>query len=397
MALPVLVFTVFILIGCTSVTPAPRQEASRPSPVQADGEVSEDKQEAPQSHSGLSPAELPLFVNSHLPASKKPVTRGGSPLAFIRRGETGGDTVVLLAVRTGDTRKAAFTYVSDFGRLFDSSTEELQFSVEVFTLSGDGQVTSKSIDAGAHRVCGSFSELPFPAQQAFPCGVSLVFPDTEGRRNIWILFPGGEGQPDSPQYSVFSFYEQANVKALVQDIDDNGMFDLLLFEDIFEESSGYETYITWYRWNGQGFGKYESTNVIRKLRGFFERSRQLLLSRDWKRFFDYALLPRDADALWGGSAAASFRRIFRTQEGSSVGGDDIYNVLFPQEAQESEITDAVFPNVVENPFPLTRDGPSSFPFTIRITANEENYFFSARLAMNKNPFSGRMFHFLPDE
>jgi hypothetical protein len=187
------------------------------------------------------------------------------------------------------------------------------------------------------------------------------------------------------------------VKALVQDIDDSGMFDLLLFEDIFEESSGYETYITWYRWDGQSFGKYESTNIIRKLRGFFESSRRMLLSRNWKRFFDYALTQQDMDALRGEPPAAAFRRIFRLQEAPPPDGTDIYTVLFPQGIQKSGIEDVVFPNVVENPFPLTRDGPASFPFTIRMSANEENYFFSARLAMNKNPFSGRMFHFLPDE
>jgi hypothetical protein len=391
----ILIFTAFILLGCTGVPPA-QEDAQQSGSAQEDSSSPADGRTR-QNSSGMSAAELPLFISSHLAASKKPVTRNGSPLAFIRRGEAGVDTIVLLAVQTQDAQKTAFTYISDFGRLFDASTEEFLFFVEVFTLNADGRVASKSIDAGAHRVCGSFSELPFSPRQAFPCGVSLIFPDTEGRRNFWVLFPGGDAQQDSPRYSVFSFYEEANVKAFVQDIDESGVFDLLLFEDIFEESSGYETYITWHRWDGRGFSKYNSTNVIRKLRGFFENSRQMLLTRGWKKFFDYALAPRDASALQSGSAPAAFRRIFRTQEDASPEEADIYDILFSEDIPESEIADIVFPNVVENPFPLTRDGPASFPFTIRINANEENYFFSARLAMNKNPFSGRMFHFLPDE
>ena len=374
----------FILTGCAG-DPAPQdtREVVLLPTEEAAPENTEPRLPA-------SAADLPLFLSSYLSPSKRPVIRGGSPLAFIRR-----DMIVLLSVRTQDPRKAAFTHVSNFERLFDAEAEELPFYVEVFTVD-KGKVVSRSIDAGRHRVCGSFTELPFPAAQAFPFGVSLVFPDTEGKRSFWVLFPGAAQDP--AQYSVFSFYEQANVKAFIRDIDGNGTFDLLLFEDIFEDSSGYETYITWHRWDGKSFVKYRSTNIVRRLRAFFASSRQMLLSRSWRRFFDYALIPEDSGALQKLSTAAAFRRIFRMQEENSPEEEAVYGAFFPRDISRSIISEVVFPSVVQNPFPPQKDGGyGSFPFTIRISSDEESYFLSARLALNKNPFSGRMFHFLPGE
>jgi hypothetical protein len=133
---------------------------------------------------------------------------------------------------------------------------------------------------------------------------------------------------------------------------------------------------------------------VRRLRSFFENSRQTLLSRSWKRFFDFALLP---DRAGKPHTAAVFRRIFRMQDDSSPEEEAVYEALFPEDISRSVISDIVFPNVVENPFPPGKDGYGIFPFTIRIGGDEESYFFSARLALNANPFSGRMFHFLPAE
>jgi hypothetical protein len=343
-------------------------------------------------------ASDPFFLLDTYTPTKKPVVRDGAPLTFVRKDTAQGDIVTLLTVETDNEKETSFAYVSDFNRLFDTSTETIPFSVEVFTVAKNGDTLSKSIDLGPHRVCSSFSQLPFDESRAFPFGLSVTFPDTEGKRNIWILFPGQDAGPEGPpQHSVFSFYEQANVKSFIHDIDDNGIFDLLLFEDIYEDSFGYETYITWHRWDGKNFNKYRSTNIIRKLRAFFESSRQTLLSRSWRRFFTYALLPEDAAALQEGSSAEAFRRIFRVQEDSGVEEAALYEMLFPREISQAGISDVVFPNVVENPFPLKAGGLESFRFTIRVTANEENYFFSARLEMNKNPFSGRMFHFLIDK
>jgi hypothetical protein len=326
--------------------------------------------------------------------------RNGGPAVLVRGGNRNSDIVAMLAVETEDTEKIRFDYISDFNRLFDASSEELAFSVELFTAPENDTVLSKSIGLGSHRVCGSFSQLPFAESPPFPFGISVVFPDTEGKRNIWILFPGSEN-PDgeAPEHSLFSFYEQANVRAYIHDIDEDGIFDLLLFENIFEESSGYETYITWYRWDGRGFSKYRSTNILRKLRAFFDSSRQMLLARSWKRFFNYALLPENSKNLPPGSPAQAFRSIFLLQESpaSEEEVQALYESLFSQEISHAAITDMVFPSIVENPFLLSAGGPESFRFTLRITANEENYFFSARLAMNTNPFSGRMFYFIPYE
>jgi len=63
---------------------------------------------------------------------------------------------------------------------------------------------------------------------------------------------------------------------------------------------------------------------------------------------------------------------------------------------KKNVTEVVFPDVLENPFPLGPGGPESFLFTFRVAVDGEYLFFTARLGMNPNPFSGKMFYFLPD-
>jgi hypothetical protein len=338
--------------------------------------------------------ELNKIFMVNLSSRKKPVTRNGKPFYFVRSGENGAEhTIYLLTVGTQDARKAALSYLSDFERLFDPSAENIPFSVEVFSLMSNGSVQTESLEAGDFRLLNSYSQLPFPQGHNSPHGLSLVFPDAEGQRNIWLLFSGGK-------HSLFSFYERTNTRALIKDIDRDGMFDLLLFEDIFEDSSGYETYITWHKWDGATFVKHRSTNTIRRLRSFFESSRQLLLARSWQRFFDYTLLPQEAQSAETQDPAQTFRRFFRLQDDAvpqSVSGPSVYEILFPREIEKSLLSGVVLPNVVENPFPLGKDGPRSFPFTIRINSAGDNHFFSARLAMPENPFDGKMFYFLPSD
>ncbi|MDR1179814.1 MAG: hypothetical protein LBK44_04855 [Spirochaetales bacterium] len=383
-------FLLGILAGCAG-EPSPSKPA-----VAAAPEAVSDVRPVPSAPAPVA-RDVSHFAAS-LPVSKKPVMRDGGPLVILRGQDGKTDAAAMLAVETQDINETSFGYVSDFNRLFDVSAKELPFSVELFTFEEDGGLISKSISLGSHRVCGSFSRLPFDESPAFPFGISAIFPDTEGKRNVWILFPGGaEPGEKSPKHSLFSFYEQANVRAYIHDIDENGVFDLLLFEDIIEESSGYETYITWYKWDGKSFNKYRSTNILRKLRAFFDSSRQMLLARSWRRFFTYALLPEDSGKLLPENPTHAFQRIFLLQESAAFEQEaqSLYESLFSREISQAAITDIVFPNIMENPFPLNPDGTESFRFTIRITANEENYFFSARLAMNRNPFSGRMFHFIP--
>ena len=370
---------VFSLAGCAGQ--AARQE---------EDPASAASQQA-QAPAASSPQE-PLFAASLIPSSRKPVTQGGKPIAFVL-----GDITVLLAVKTQNPRAAAFNNVSGFERLFDNSAEALAFSVEIISRTAEGKLSVQSIDAGEHRVCSSFSPLPFPDGKPFPCGVSLIFPDTKGKRSFWVLFSGEKTPQGLPKYSVFSFYEQANLQAFIQDVDEDGVFDLLLFEDIFEESSGYETYITWHRWDGNNFVKYRSTNIVRRLRAFFESSRQMLMARGWRRFFDYAFLPEDSKSLQRVPAPEAFRRVFDTQEELRPGAADPYAALFSPNVSRGGISNVVFPGIAENPFPRTGGDWGSFLFSVRISAGEEDYFFSARVALNKNPFSGRMFHFLPYE
>lgn len=336
-----------------------------------------------------SPADSIRLAVKGLSPDKSPVLRNRRPLAFLRdlNADEAGD-IILLAVRTEDPEKTSFEYLSDFSRMFDPSAEGIEFSVEIFRRTERGVVYVKSVEAGKRVVCESFEELPFPDAARLPWGISLVFPSADGREHLWIIFPSPE------RHTRFSFREKADVKAVVRDIDGNGFIDLLLFEDVFEDSAGYETYITWFRWDGSNFRKHRSTNIVRNLRGFFAANRDLLLARNWGRFLDHSLSAEHVPLARRTDVAKTLERLFKLSPPGAPADEEPRPYSFTPEILGSTITDAVFPEVLENPFPLGRDGPESFPFTIRITSDGENYFFTARIAMNMNPFGGKMFYFV---
>ncbi len=397
---PFFIILLFSLIGCRTEPAAsqavretprirdsvPAESPPRPRETQI---LQAEKEQAADPVVPLGPAEAVHSAVSRLPRGKTAVSGGGGPLFFLHDLDADAvEDVILLAVGADRPEKASFGHLSDFRRLYDPAGEDFPFTVEVFLRKGREVVHAKSVDAGTRRVCAAFSELQFPASGRLPYGVSLLFPSTDGKEHVWVLFssPG--------KHAVFTFREKADVRAYTRDVDGNGTADLLLFEDVFEDSTGYETYITWYRWDGTTYRKHRSTNIVRNLRKFFATAGDLLSVRSWRRFLEFTLAPRDAEASRKKDVAKTLDRIFKFSPLDGVvhaAGD----FSFSAETLKREISEVVFPEVLENPFPLGADGPESFPFTIRVTADGENYFFTARLGMNRNPFGTKMFHFLP--
>ncbi len=368
--------------GRTPPPAVPQKEAIK--------DVQSDKRQTPVRGFPLPPMDAVKVAIARLPQGKVPVTGKKGPLFFLHDIDADDtDDILLLAVGADGPDKAAFGQLSDFRRLFDPEGEDISFSVEVFLRKSEGIIHAKSIDGGSRRVCSEFAEFLFPTTHGLPYGLTLLFPAIDGKEHLWVFFP-------SPgKHSVFSFREKADVKAYIRDIDGNGIPDLLLFEDVFEDSTGYETYITWFRWDGSNFRKHRSTNIVRNLRKFFDTAGDLLLLRNWKRFLDFTLAVRDAETARKKDAAAALDEIFKF---SPVHGvlDPGEGPSFSMEMLKKNVTEVVFPDVLENPFPLGPGGPESFLFTFRVAVDGEYLFFTARLGMNPNPFSGKMFYFLPD-
>jgi hypothetical protein len=326
---------------------------------------------------------------SSLPAGKKPVLKNGKPLFFTCDIDAdGNEDLFILTVTTPHREKTDFAYLSDFRRLFDPGDEEITFHIMVFLRKSSGVTPAKIVQIGTGHVLAAFEEIPFRSPGKPPFGMSLIFPTAAGREHVWIIFSS------LPRHTVFKFQERADVKAFIHDIDGNGIIDLLLFEDVFEDSTGYETYITWHRWDGTTYRKHRTTNIVRNLKNFFETSKEFLLSGNLRQFLTYSLTPKDAALSRTLGIPKTLSRILKPVffDGSSPEIAEYSD--FDPDLLKNTISDVVYPEVFENPFTLRENGPDSFPLTIRVTADEENYFFTARLAMNINPFGGKMFHFI---
>lgn len=324
-----------------------------------------------------------------LPAEKKPVVKNGKPLYFTC--DIDGDDIedlFILTITTPHREKADFNYLSDFRRLFDSGDEEAAFEIAVFLRKNSGVTPAKTVPIRTGRVLAAFDEIPFRTPGKPPFGLSLIFPTASGRDHVWIIFSS------LPRHTVFKFQERPDAKAFIHDIDGNGTTDLLMFEDVFEDSTGYETYITWYRWDGTAYRKHRTTNVVRNLKKFFETSKEFLLSGSLRQFLTYSLTPKDAALSRSLGIQKTLTGIFKPVFFDGRYPDIPDDSDFGTEIIKSAISEVVYPQVFENPFILRETGPDSFPLTIRVTVDGENYFFTARLAMNSNPFGGKMFHFI---
>ena len=64
-----------------------------------------------------------------------------------------------------------------------------------------------------------------------------------------------------------------------------------------EEGTGYETFLTWHRWNGKTFYEYRTTNVVRNLNTFLRSTKELLLEGRYNEFISYGVDPLRAAAL----------------------------------------------------------------------------------------------------
>ncbi len=83
--------------------------------------------------------------------------------------------------------------------------------------------------------------------------------------------------------------ENISSHSIYYDIDGNSILDIIDWEDGLEEGTGYETYLTWFRWTGKEYREYKSTNVVRNLNSFLEQARLYLSFKQMNEFLSYSL------------------------------------------------------------------------------------------------------------
>jgi hypothetical protein len=208
--------------------------------------------------------------------------------------------------------------------------------------------------------------------------VSFLHPD--GREQELLVFDNAGG---SPRYRR-SLVERLGTRSWLEDIDGDGTLDILTRERVLEEGVGHETFLTWSRWNGKAFVEAATRNVLRSLAAFLASVREALLSGDRRRLAE---------------VAGEGRELARLRAGGLSEGGALATLLGLPAAGLQElprVTEAVFPQILEDPFSTRDSAGLYFQLTYRLVdENGLSYLPTVRLYMLRNPFGERQFAFRP--
>ena len=348
--------------------PPPQKEqdaAVRPASEPAPPEITAF--EALRQAARLAPPEVRLLtVGGRVPLLLQDLNRDGHP------------ECLAVAVQDRTLKPADIEALSQPSRLFDAP--EARFALLFYGNSQGSLRRPVLIDLGQRRVFEALTRTPLIAGRAVPLVVTVSFLNPDGREQELLVFDNAGG---SPRYRR-SLVERLGARSWLEDIDGDGTLDILTREKVLEEGVGYETFLTWSRWNGKAFSEVATRNVLRSLAVFLASMREAMLSGDRRRLAELASDGRElarlrARGLNEGQALAALLGL------KSAGLQEL-----------PRITEAVFPQILEDPF-SSRDATGLyFELTYRLVDEIGlSYLPTARLYMLRNPFGERQFAFRP--
>lgn len=317
-----------------------------------------------------------------LPPELTPVVQNSEPWGIFHDLDKNGYTDYLLLVleNVENPDHARSDYLQDSLRLFDENSSYLRFGVTIFYQYPDDVVNRYNIFLGNKMVLQDFFFQEIRLGRDFPYTVAVSFQNLEGTEEEWIILQGRG-------ISRFTLDYTLSKTSRIGDIDGDGLVDILVYQQGFEEGRGFETFITWFRWNGREFIPHNRTNVMRNLREFFSAAEEKIPSLGWSRCLDQCL---------DSSQLAELRNEGKDEE-------EILALFFqPLPGQEGvpplisiDPVAAVFPRVLEDPFSYSRRGPLRFSLIVKVQdRGGESFFYQGLLGMADNPFGKNQFAFV---
>ena len=315
----------------------------------------------------LAPPEVRLLtVGGRVPLLLQDLNRDGHP------------ECLAVAVQDRTLKPADIEALSQSSRLFDAPS--VSFAL-LFYGNYQGSLRRPSlIDLGQRRVFEALTRTPLIAGRAVPLVVTVSFLNPDGREQEMLVFDNAGG---SPRYRR-SLVERLGARSWLEDVDGDGTLDILTRERVLEEGVGYETLLTWSRWNGRAFVEAATRNVLRGLAGFLASVREALLAADRRRLAELA---------------SDGRELARLRSRGLNEGQALVALLGLKSAGLQElprVTEVVFPQILEDPFSARDPNGQYFELTYRLVdENGLSYLPTARLYMLRNPFGERQFAFWP--
>ncbi len=330
----------------------------------------------------LTPWTIYRFVFGNAGDGWSPVHQNGVPLLlFYDIDANGYNDVFALFIDREDVDDAEFAVLSDFSRLYDPDIEP--FTVELrLLLQRDGALyPGYTAELGKKLVIDDMSQFFISKTVKTPFALSINFQNPEGTERTWLFFEKDTFEQLTLRETFAAFID-------IQDINTDGYNDILHFEKSFEEGMGYETYITWYNWNGKTYVQEKVTNIVRNVRDFLETTRDLISNERWEELITHGIPERQLRLL-------SKRNVMES---------DIIRSLFIPTALEKgsehpelidlNIENSIFPEILENPFQQNGNGNYIFPLRVRVIAENGEYLYISRIGMSKDPFQPQQFYFI---
>jgi hypothetical protein len=395
----VFLLTVWVVSGQTSdIVPSPQGEANGLDNPLTEAEAStaeateagapdpdkpdlENSTTVPPSPGASPPAGLEFLGNGVFPRTRYPVQRKGLPV-YAAGDFTGNGNKDVCVIVLDDSDLTDLEILSDLSRLFRGDVTLPEFALLLFVREDDRYLPGETVILGRYPVLDGFG-LEVISDDG-PMAAAVTFQRTEGPLSLRVTFLDGAR-------SVFSMPENPTLRWISTDIDGDGILDHVSYQAGFEEGKGYETFITWYRWTPDGYTRHRSTNIVRNLNVFLERSRRMISDGRFNRFLEYAVHPDVYDEA--------------LREGISA-DELVHRVFVPDPMPDTTPTpmptdlsglDVVMPHLRENPFPqIGRE--TSFEVSIRLEFPDEDrdpLFFRSRIGTAANPFAARQFYFVP--
>ena len=326
--------------------------------------------------------------------------RNGRPY-FIRKNlfTDKRDDILVVYLSNGEDREAGeadFSRYSNISRLYEDEDTSFQCHIIHFSVTDKGLVPENRYSFGKHKVLEDIRELRIKKNSAFPFAVILRFQSVEGLEEKWLIFT-------EEHVTRFHMKETFSNHSIVTDVDGDGTEDIVFFNKVFEEGTGYETFITWYRWNGRDFVEHKTINIVRNLREFLSKIKTIVIEEQCREFIETALRPEDVKR--AKQDAVSYRelcsRVFvpvekgdEQQEEEQTDSPSEREAINPFLTEEKEILDIIYPEIMENPFMVEGVREELFLLQMRVVTMEGSYLYRAKLAMPVNPFSGQQFYFI---
>ncbi len=338
----------------------------------------------PVSYPQLLDRAIENIILDTIPGSFLPVTNddGHIKIIYSDLDRNGYRDAFFLVVKNRENLDAGFSNLSDVSHLIKNERQPVDFFLSVYLQLQGSMISMFRIPIGSSVVISDFGAVSIKEGADLPLGINISFQTVKGTDREWIIFSSYN------KFSLFSMAETISVYSDSYDIDGDNIIDIVDWEDGLEEGTGYETYLTWYRWNGREYREYKSTNIVRNLNGFLEQSRLYLSFEQMDEFFRYSLSPKDyrryKDS--GESYSDWLQKVFRPVPGSNSEKDELENC--------GKFRSIIFPQVFENPYSPRDNTLRICNINVRFVCSDGySYIRTARIQMNPNPFRKPQFSF----